>query len=120
MIGGTSFGAAAAMADELAPAPVLTVTPATEVDPAVENTFTVSGIGYVGTGAANGAYVLLGSQSIWQGGGPLVSTGWLAQAWVPAAQIVNGAFTTTIKIPAAKFDPTVAYQVASSAPRRRS
>ncbi|SFR92070.1 Htaa protein [Agromyces sp. CF514] len=115
VIGGTSFGAATAMADELAPAPVLSVTPATDVDPAVENTFTVSGTGYVGAGAANGAYVLLGAQSVWQGGGPLVSTGWLAQAWVPAAQIVGGAFTTTITIPAGTFDSAVTYQVASSA-----
>ncbi|WP_152031006.1 HtaA domain-containing protein [Agromyces aureus] len=115
VIGGTSFGAAAAMADELAPAPVLSVTPAAEVDPAVENTFTVSGTGYVGAGAVNGAYVLLGAQSVWQGGGPLVSSGWLAQAWVPAAQIIGGAFTTTIKIPAGTFDSAVTYQVASSA-----
>ncbi|WP_165877465.1 HtaA domain-containing protein [Agromyces fucosus] len=118
-LGGSILTAAPALAEEIAPAavasPSLTVTPADEVDPAVENTFTVSGTGYVGAGAANGAYVLLGDASIWSGGGPLVASGWLGLAWVPAGSIVDGAFTTTLKVPAGSFDPAKSYVAATSA-----
>ncbi|MFF2388207.1 HtaA domain-containing protein, partial [Agromyces sp. NPDC058104] len=95
--------------------PVLTVTPSTDVDPAEENTFTITGSGYTGPGAASGAYVLLGDAAIWSGDGPLVADGWLAQAWVRPAQIVDGAFTTTITVPKGSFDPSKRYVVASSA-----
>ncbi|MGH3705921.1 MAG: hypothetical protein ACRDT9_14900, partial [Agromyces sp.] len=85
-LGGSILTAAPALADEIAPAavaaPSLTVTPAADVDPAVEHTFTVSGTGYVGDRARDGAYVLLGDASIWSGGGPLVAEGWIAQGWV--------------------------------------
>ncbi len=99
------------------PAPVadpkVTVTPSADVDPAVENTFTVSGTGFVGAGAKNGAYVLLGDASIWKGEGPLLAEGWLQQAYVRS--IVDGAFTTTITVPAGSFDATKEYVVATSA-----
>ncbi|MET4225833.1 HtaA domain-containing protein [Oerskovia enterophila] len=99
------------------PAPVadpkVTVTPSTDVDPAVENTFTVSGTGFVGAGAKNGAYVLLGESSIWKGEGPLLAEGWLQQVYVRT--IVDGAFTTTITVPAGSFDATKDYVVATSA-----
>ncbi|QJW37956.1 HtaA domain-containing protein [Cellulosimicrobium protaetiae] len=95
--------------------PKVTVSPSTPVDPAVENTFTVSGTGFVGAGARFGAYVLVGEKSIWDGSGPLVSTGWLAQGFVPAAQVRDGAFTTALTVAAGKLDPSKEYVVATSA-----
>ncbi|WP_435738273.1 HtaA domain-containing protein [Cellulosimicrobium sp. PMB13] len=95
--------------------PEVTVTPSTPVDPAVENTFTVSGTGFVGPAAQYGAYVVLGDASIWDGSGPLVATGWLNLGWVQPRQIVDGAFTTTFTVPAGSFDPEVEYVVATSA-----
>jgi len=95
--------------------PVVTVSPSGPVDPAVENTFTISGTGFVGAGAANGAYVLLGDASIWDGSGPLVANGWLAQGWVMPQQVRDGAFTTTLTVPAGTLDPATEYVVATSA-----
>ncbi|WP_454041763.1 HtaA domain-containing protein [Cellulosimicrobium sp. Marseille-Q8652] len=95
--------------------PRVTVTPSSAVDPAVENTFTVSGTGFVGPAAQFGAYVVLGDASIWDGSGPLVASGWLNLAWVQPRQIVDGAFTTTLTVPAGSFDPEVEYVVATSA-----
>ncbi|WP_157006902.1 HtaA domain-containing protein [Agromyces laixinhei] len=118
-LGGSIITVAPALADEVAPAavaaPVLSVTPAEDLDPALAHTFTVSGTGYVGPGAANGVYVLLGDASIWSGGGPLVAEGWLSLGWVPAGSIVDGAFTTTLEVPAGSFDPATSYVVATSA-----
>ncbi|MGW6266623.1 HtaA domain-containing protein [Cellulosimicrobium funkei] len=95
--------------------PAVTVSPSAPVDPAVENTFTIQGTGFVGAGAANGAYVLLGDASIWDGSGPLVASGWLAQGWVMPQQVRDGAFTTTLTVPAGKLDPAKQYVVATSA-----
>ncbi|MBN0039202.1 HtaA domain-containing protein [Cellulosimicrobium cellulans] len=95
--------------------PEVTVTPSSGVDPTVENTFTVSGTGFVGPAARFGAYVLVGEKSIWAGDGPLVSSGWLAQGWVMPQQVVDGAFTTTLTVPAGSFDPAKEYVVATSA-----
>ncbi|UOE27511.1 HtaA domain-containing protein [Agromyces soli] len=112
---------AAKAADAPAPAPLvaaapqLTISPATNVDPAVQNVFTVTGSGFVGEGAKNGAYLLIGETGIWAGEGPLVSEGWLAQSWVMPREIVDGAFTKSITIAAGKFDPAKTYTVASSA-----
>lgn len=101
------------------PAPVadpkVTVTPNKDVDPAVENTFTISGTGFVGAGAKYGAYVLLGEASIWSGGSALPGAGWLKQAFVPSALVKDGAFTTTITVPAGTLDASKSYQVATSA-----
>ncbi|GAA1407696.1 HtaA domain-containing protein [Oerskovia paurometabola] len=101
------------------PAPVadpqVTVTPNKDVDPAVANTFTISGTGFVGAGAKYGAYVLLGETSLWSGGSALPGTGWLQQAFVPAALVKDGAFTTTITVPAGTLDASKSYQVATSA-----
>ncbi|MFF2620510.1 HtaA domain-containing protein [Oerskovia jenensis] len=101
------------------PAPVadpkVTVTPSKDVDPAVENTFTISGTGFVGAGAKNGAYVLLGETSVWSGGSALPGAGWLKQAFVPSALVKDGAFTTTITVPAGTLDASKSYQVATSA-----
>lgn len=97
------------------PTPTVTVSPSAPVDPAVENTFTVSGTGFVGDGARFGAYVVVGEKTIWDGSGPLVATGWLQLAWVMPQQVVDGAFTTTLTVPAGSFDPSKEYVVATSA-----
>ncbi len=97
------------------PAPTLTVTPNANLDPSVENVLTVNGSGYIGDGAVNGAYVLFGEKSVWDGSGPLVSAGWITQGWVPASQIVDGAFTTTVTIPAGTLSSEGEYNVATSA-----
>ncbi|WP_168210037.1 HtaA domain-containing protein [Oerskovia sp. KBS0722] len=96
-------------------APKVTVTPNKDVDPAVENTFTISGTGFVGTGAKNGAYVLLGDASIWTGDGPLVAEGWLGLKFVRSDQFTDGAFSTTITVPAGTFVAGKDYVVATSA-----
>ena len=62
--------------------PQITVSPSTDLDPEAAHTLTVSGTGFVGDGAVNGLYVLFGAESVWSGGGPLVASGWIAQAWV--------------------------------------
>ncbi|MFZ4843411.1 HtaA domain-containing protein [Mycetocola saprophilus] len=110
--GGLIVGSAPAQA---ATAPSISVTPNSFLDPSVANTLTVSGSGFVGDGAANGAYVLFGEKSVWSGGSALPSDGWISQAWVQKSQIVDGAFTTTISVPAGKLDPAKSYQVATSA-----
>ncbi|WP_234057969.1 HtaA domain-containing protein [Microbacterium sp. NFH-22A-Y] len=93
--------------------PTVTVTPASGLDPAVENVLTVSGTGFTGPGAANGVYVLFGESSLWSGQSALPAGGWIAQAWVPT--ILDGAFTTTLTIPAGTLEPGTSYQVATSA-----
>ncbi|WP_159501372.1 HtaA domain-containing protein [Microbacterium sp. 18062] len=97
------------------PTPSITVTPDTDLDPAVTNVLTVDGTGFTGAAAANGAYVLVGETSVWDGSGPLPSAGWIAQAWVQPGQITDGAFTTTLTVPAGTLDPAKSYQVATSA-----
>ncbi|MBN8883563.1 MAG: HtaA domain-containing protein [Salana multivorans] len=96
------------------PGPRVTVTPRT-LDVTVENVVTVSGTGFTGPGAANGAYVVLGETSLWSGNGPLPGAGWDVLAWVMPTQITDGAFSVTLTVPAGKLDPTKAYQVATSA-----
>ncbi len=93
--------------------PSVTISPSADVDTTVSNTFTVSGTGFTGAGAANGTYVLLGPADNWTPGTPLPSSGWIAQAWVPS--IVDGAFSTTIVAPAASMDPTGSYVIVTSA-----
>ena len=95
--------------------PKITVTPSEDLDPAVENTLTVEGTGFVGAGAANGAYVLFGEQSVWSGEGALPSAGWITQGWVRPNQITDGSFTTTLQVPADTLNPAKEYHVATSA-----
>jgi LPXTG-motif cell wall-anchored protein len=95
--------------------PAITVTPATNLDPSKTNVLTITGDNYTGPGAANGAYVLFGETSIWDGSGPLPGDGWIAQGWVQPGQITDGAFNTTLTIPAGTLDATKRYQVATSA-----
>ncbi|UOR00865.1 HtaA domain-containing protein [Leucobacter allii] len=105
-----SFGEPEPVAD-----PKITVSPASDLDPAVENTITVSGTGFVGDGAASGAYVLFGEKSVWSGGSALPTAGWIAQGWVRPTQITDGAFETTLTIPANTLSADAQYQVATSA-----
>lgn len=108
------FAAPAAFAAD-GPAPAITVSPTENLDPTVENTLTVSGTGFLGAGAAQGAYVVVGDKTIWSGSGPLVASGWIKMGWVMPHQIVNGAFTTTLTLPAHSLDPSKSYHVATSA-----
>lgn len=93
--------------------PKVTVTPASDLDPNVDNVLTISGTGFTGPGAANGAYVLFGETSTWSGGSPLPSDGWIAQDWVRS--FTDGAFTITLEIPKGALDPSKTYHVATSA-----
>lgn len=95
--------------------PRITVTPNADLDPAVSNTLTVSGTGFVGDSAANGAYVVFGEKSLWAGAGPLPAEGWVQLAWVRPGSIVGGAFTVELTVPAGSLDPTKSYHVATSA-----
>ena len=115
-ISGVALGAIPAQAaDAPIAAPVITVTPNTDLDPAVENVLTVSGTGFVGAGAVSGAYVVFGDSSIWSGGGPLVADGWVQLAWVMPHQIVDGEFTTTLTVPAGRLVEGIDYTVGTSA-----
>ena len=109
-LGGGAALAAPALADTV---PTVTVTPSTPLDPAVETTLTVSGTGFTGAGAASGVYVLVGADTVWSAGTPLPSSGWIAQTWVPS--IVDGAFSTTLTVPAGSLDAAGSYIVATSA-----
>lgn len=106
---------APAQAADDAPNPVVTVTPSTDIDPTVANQLVVSGTGFTGPGAANGAYVLVGEAGAWEPGTPLPGDGWVAQIHVPAAQLTAGAFTGTVPVAAGALDPTKSYVVATSA-----
>ncbi|MDQ1205395.1 HtaA domain-containing protein [Microbacterium sp. SORGH_AS_0862] len=95
--------------------PKVTVTPNENLDPAVENVLTVSGTGFRGASAVNGAYVLFGETAVWQGEGPPPSAGWITQAWVMPGQIVDGAFSLQVTVPAGTLDGSKSYNVATSA-----
>lgn len=95
--------------------PELTVTPSEDLDPSEEHVLNITGTGYVGEGAANGAYVLFGEKSVWSGNGPLPTDGWVSLTWVPAAQFTDGEFSTTLTVPANELDPALEYHVATSA-----
>ncbi|MDR6866633.1 hypothetical protein J2Y69_001226 [Microbacterium resistens] len=95
--------------------PAITVTPAEKLDPGVDNVITIAGTGFTGPGAANGAYVLFGETSVWNGGGPLPADGWVAQGWVMPKDIAAGSFQTTLTIPAGSLVPGKTYHVATSA-----
>lgn len=108
-------GALAAPPVLAAEGPHIVVSPATDLDPDVAHELTVSGTGFVGDGAASSVYVLFGAESVWSGGGPLVASGWIAQAWVPASSITDGSFSTTLSVPAGSLESGGAYHVATSA-----
>jgi hypothetical protein len=95
--------------------PHISVSPSTDLDPEAAHTLTVTGTGFVGDGAAHGVYVLFGATSVWSGGGPLAGSGWIVQTWVEPSAITDGAFTTTLSVPAGSLATGVAYHVATSA-----
>ncbi|WKN47680.1 HtaA domain-containing protein [Nocardioides sp. Arc9.136] len=98
-------------------------TPAAAAAPAVSHTattsrsgvaFTVSGTGFDGTTnpGDNGVYVGLAEA----GGLPETDdmadqSEFVAAAWVPAAQVVGGAFTTSLTAPAAKLERGTSYSL---------
>lgn len=98
--------------------PKVTVTPTADLDPSVTNVLTVSATGFFGPSAANGAYVLFGEKSTWNGQGALPSTGWIAQGHVASEKnggVKDGAFTFELVVPAGKLDPAKEYVVVTSA-----
>ncbi len=94
--------------------PRVTVTPSSDLDPSVENTVTVSGTGFTGAGAANGVYLALGEASNWTSGA-FPADGWISLGWVMPGQLKNGAFTTTLTVPAGALRPGTSYIVGTSA-----
>jgi hypothetical protein len=112
VLGGSLVGASAASADA---APVVTVSPSSNVDTTVSNTFTVTGTGFTGAGAANGAYVNLGATSAWTPGTVPSTAGFVQTSWVQPGRVVDGAFTTTITVAANTLDPAVGYSISTFA-----
>ncbi|MDF2492680.1 MAG: hypothetical protein K0Q58_1258 [Microbacterium sp.] len=76
---------------------------------------TITGENYTGPGAANGAYVLFGETSLWDGTTAPSASGWIAQGWVQPGQITDGGLTTTLTVPAGSLESGKSYQVATSA-----
>ncbi|WP_066583751.1 HtaA domain-containing protein [Cellulomonas timonensis] len=82
-------------------APRLTVSPATNLDPTVDQKITVTGAGFAGALAYQGVYVNLGTSGQWTPGTAPSQDGWAAQAYAPAARIAaDGSFTTTLTLKA--------------------
>jgi len=80
--------------------PSVSATPNAGLDPAVDNTLTVTGSGFNTIPAGSqGLYVGFVSAAKWQPGQVPVASDFIAK-FIPTAQIVNGAFTTTIEVPA--------------------
>ncbi len=96
-----------------APSVGLAVSPSS-ANPAVATSFTITGSGYTGAGAASGVYVSIGSSSVWQPGQVPSSGGWINTVWVQPS-VVNGRFSTTITVPAGSFVGGQSYGVATFA-----
>ena len=90
------------------------------VNAASANTFSISGSGYTGAGAANGVYVSIGSSAVWQPGQVPSQSGWLQTVWVQPGSIVNGGFSVSITIPAGSFQTGTSYGVATFAAHQLS
>ncbi|WP_100510060.1 fibronectin type III domain-containing protein [Bifidobacterium primatium] len=94
------------------------VSPASNIDPSVKNTFTVKGTGFTGGAAANGTYLIVVDSSVWKPGqafnmaymGKLVGT-----AWIQPGQIKDGAFTGTVDVDANKLEYGKTYIVGTIA-----
>jgi hypothetical protein len=115
VLGGSLAGASVASADDLAAAPVVTVSPNSSVDTTVSNTFTITGSGFTGPGAANGAYVNIGATSAWTPGTVPDASKFVTSGWVMPSSVVNGAFTTTLVVDANTLDPAQSYSVSTFA-----
>lgn len=84
-----------------APAPALTVSPATGLDASVDQKITVRGTGFAGALAYQGVYVNLGASGTWAPGTAPAQDGWAASGYVPTALIAaDGSFTTTLTVKA--------------------
>ena len=102
---------------------VLTSTPADNLDPAVAQNLTVTGSGYTGGAADNGVYVFVYDTSKWTPGtlpeNVMNFIGSLpAKQQVQKAQVVNGAFSTTLSIPAGTLESGKTYAVGTMAAHR--
>ncbi|WP_146191979.1 fibronectin type III domain-containing protein [Bifidobacterium catulorum] len=86
--------------------PTVTVTPTKDIDPAAENTFTVTGTGFTGGAAAYGTYAFVIDSSIWKPG-QVFEVAYAKQvagvSWVKPADIKDGKFTATVKVDAGKL-----------------
>ncbi len=94
----------------LAVGPALSV-PSGAVDPTATATVTVSGTGFEVGAAAQGVYVNVGESSMWSPGSTPPSSGFVDSAFVPKASIVDGAFSTTLTIPADTLQEGTDYSV---------
>ncbi|RSX51123.1 fibronectin type III domain-containing protein [Bifidobacterium callimiconis] len=96
--------------------PAITVTPTTHIDPSKETTFTVKGTGFTGGAAFYGAYVVVADTDVWNAGqNPSSAKDFVKAAWIKAADIKNGEFTTTVTIPADTFQYGKNYVVGTTA-----
>ncbi|OXN01169.1 fibronectin type III domain-containing protein [Bifidobacterium vansinderenii] len=96
--------------------PAITVTPTTNIDPSKETTFTVKGTGFTGGAAFYGAYVVVADTDVWNAGqNPSSAKDFVKAAWIKAADIKNGEFTTTVTIPADTFQYGKNYVVGTTA-----
>ncbi|PLS29665.1 fibronectin type III domain-containing protein [Bifidobacterium parmae] len=96
--------------------PAITVEPTADIDPAVENTFTVKGTGFTGGAAFYGAYAVVADTSKWNAGQtPTSANDFVKAAWVKAADIKDGAFTATVTVPAGSLEYGKTYVVGTTA-----
>ncbi|KFI82408.1 fibronectin type III domain protein [Bifidobacterium psychraerophilum DSM 22366] len=99
----------------------LSVTPTSDIDPAVDNTFTVTGRGYTGGAAIYGVYVVVADTSVWKPGqNPASANDFTKASAVQASAIKDGTFTTTITVPANTFEYGKRYTVGTIAARQLS
>ncbi|WP_284439676.1 HtaA domain-containing protein [Cellulomonas chengniuliangii] len=107
--------AGAANADTGAAAsPTLTVSPAENLDPSVDNVITITGAGFAGALAHQGMYVNLGAAGTWAPGSVPSQSGWAASGYVPTARIASdGSFTTTLTLAAGTAAPGSTYAAAA-------
>ncbi|MCI1660478.1 fibronectin type III domain-containing protein [Bifidobacterium psychraerophilum] len=99
----------------------VSVTPTSDIDPAVDNTFTVTGSGYTGGAAIYGVYVVVADTSVWKPGqNPASANDFTKASAVQASAIKDGTFTTTITVPANTFEYGKQYTVGTIAARQLS
>ncbi|RRD36674.1 fibronectin type III domain-containing protein [Leucobacter sp. OH2974_COT-288] len=103
---------------EVNPNPQITVAPTTNINPAVANTFEVTGTGYLGTSASRGIYVVVADPSVWvPGQSPRFTeiSSFVGATWVQPREIRDGSFVATVTVPAGKLDPQKTYVVGTMA-----
>ncbi|OZG57161.1 Fibronectin type III domain-containing protein [Bifidobacterium tissieri] len=96
--------------------PTITVTPVSDIDPTKDTDFTVKGTGFTGGAAYYGAYAVVADADVWTAGkNPTSPQDFLKAAWVKAADIKDGEFTTKVTIPANTFQYGKTYVVGTTA-----